>query len=407
MSSSNDATSSAGTGTGKVVRLDVIGDAFVDLLCVMEPDAGMPEPGGDTRLASPVRTMAGGSALNTATHLASLCQSIGGHRGHISLGLQAVWNEGDEHGKLLEAHANRWGIRIKNCRTPEGAGATGHCIVIVSGNGERSFLTHLGCVAHFCASHLDIHSLIRTNNLSVDAPTHSHHQHVHVAGYYNIPKFWNGNLQSQLHQIREERSKLSGGTTSISLVPQHDATGQWDGDLCGLLPLVDFLILNQVEAKAILDRHGGSSPEIETDKTTDADNVNQSDESKENDELQSYLEYAARGFFAVSPNTRVIVTCGSKGAAALHEGQLVCFQPAPRLDSAAILDTTGAGDAFAAAFLHRILQLPNEHSSTWPSSESLKDALRWGCAVGTASVTKVGASIPSSQKEIELLIADL
>eukprot|EP00978_Attheya_sp_CCMP212_P005128 scaffold11322_cov45-Attheya_sp.AAC.5 len=157
-------------------------------------------------------------------------------------------------------------------------------------------------------------------------------------------------------------------------------------------------------AKAILDRHGGSSPEIESDKTTDTENANESDESKENDELQSYLDYAARGFFAVSPDTRVIVTCGSKGAAALHEGQLVCFQPAPRIESAALLDTTGAGDAFAAAFLHRILQLPKEHSSTWPSSEALKDALRWGCAVGTASVTKVGASIPSSQKEIDSLL---
>ncbi|CAM9657105.1 unnamed protein product [Ectocarpus sp. 12 AP-2014] len=53
-----------------------------------------------------------------------------------------------------------------------------------------------------------------------------------------------------------------------------------------------------------------------------------------------------------------------------------------------VVDTTGAGDAFSAGFLH-----------VWVGGGDVQAALRWGCALGTAVVTRVGASSKLSIEE--------
>lgn len=45
-----------------------------------------------------------------------------------------------------------------------------------------------------------------------------------------------------------------------------------------------------------------------------------------------------------------------------------------------VVDTTGAGDAFSAGFLY-----------VWKATGDVQTALRWGCALGTTVVTRVGA----------------
>ena len=141
--------------------------------------------------------------------------------------------------------------------------STGHCIIIVAG-GERSFMTHVGCLEHFKASDLDI------NRILGEANHQNHHQsdadadddttgggrgggaiHIHIAGYFNLSGFHHGNLATPLHSIREARRKQQHPTV-LSLVAQHDATQQWDGGLEKVVPLLDFLILNEVEASHIV-----------------------------------------------------------------------------------------------------------------------------------------------------------
>lgn len=46
-----------------------------------------------------------------------------------------------------------------------------------------------------------------------------------------------------------------------------------------------------------------------------------------------------------------------------------------------VVDTTGAGDSFSAGFLF-----------VWKATGDVQAALRWGCAVGSTVVTKIGAS---------------
>lgn len=65
---------------------------------------------------------------------------------------------------------------------------------------------------------------------------------------------------------------------------------------------------------------------------------------------------------------------------------LVCFVSCIRRTQ--VVDTTGAGDAFGAGFIH-----------TWKAFGDVQLALRWGCALGSTVVTRVGGTPKLSVEE--------
>ena len=85
------------------------------------------------------------------------------------------------------------------------------------------------------------------------------------------------------------------------------------------------------------------------------------------------------------PETTVVLTLGSRGAAAAHGGLRVQV-PARRVP---VVDTTGAGDTFIGYFLRRALE-----------GGSLEDALALATAAGALAVTRPGAasSVPDYQE---------
>ena len=85
------------------------------------------------------------------------------------------------------------------------------------------------------------------------------------------------------------------------------------------------------------------------------------------------------------PETTVVLTLGSRGAAAAHGGLRVQV-PARRVP---VVDTTGAGDTFTGYFLRRALE-----------GGSLEDALALATAAGALAVTRPGAasSVPDYQE---------
>ena len=363
------------------LSIHVVGDAYADLFCFLE--SGLPIPGGDSRLTLPIETMAGGSAVNTATHLTSLLRHF--HNDDSSLRLppavavqlHTCLNPHDEHGKMIMKHATRHSFPLVNCKKVDSERATGHCVVIVA-NDERSFMTHQGCMQDLGASDINVKAL-------VDTPTDSsfHHCHIHIAGFYNIPGFWHGTLQQTLATIRNERDNLPcQTTTTISLVPQHDATEEWDGSLLSLLSVVDFLIMNELEADCIARRT-----------------------QRDEDSKRAVREWAA--FFAsVSPTTYVVVTRGAHGAVALHRGHVVAAQPAVKVH---VVDPTGAGDAFAAGFMRGLWKSRQTLSPDWMHTasdgndwpvEAIQQGLYWGCSVASCSVLTRGASVPSPPEQI-------
>lgn len=326
----------------------IVGDAFVDFFCYLEND--WPELGGDACLTSPISVRAGGSGLNTATVLKFLAQQLVKQASDIVI--QTVLNPNDDNGRILLDHLSKHGLNLINCRPEDSNSATGHCVVVVSSN-DRSFMTHRGCVGEFAAHQIKVEPLVDvTGDL-----------HVHVAGFFNMPGFWNGQLLEQLEQVRSIR-RQRGAKTVVSLVTQNDATDEWNGGLPDLIPFLDFLFLNEVEATRIAEQ-GGSF---------DA-----------NDPLRSWMT----SYTALAPRTCIVITRGSQGAMALRNGQLLGnIEPAPLVE---LIDPTGAGDAFIAGFLHGICSEPHADSC---SPEAIRQGLLWGCATGSASVQIRGASEP-------------
>lgn len=166
-------TDQQGNFTGEVV-FHVIGDAYVDFFSFLDGD--WPESGGDSRLEQPVKCYAGGSAVNTCTHLKALITNFTNHGSKPDVVLHTAMNPDDHYGQMLIDHTDKYEIPINNCRKENDSLSTGHCIAIVSG-GERSFMTHQGVLENFEANDLDVLKIAAT----------SAHLHLHIAGYYNVP----------------------------------------------------------------------------------------------------------------------------------------------------------------------------------------------------------------------------
>lgn len=160
---------------------------------------------------------------------------------------------------------------------------------------------------------------------------------------------------------------------------QHDATKGWDGGLDELVPLLDFTIMNDLEATHIVKRGRGRL-----------------DENSEH-EIENWASF----FGSISPEANVIVTRGEKGAVALRGGQIIANQSTIIVTP---VDPTGAGDSFTAGFLHGVwswkLESRTKVDDKWPI-EAIKEGLLWGCAVGSAKMLIRGASNPVLPEEIE------
>lgn len=378
----------------------------MDLFCLL--DDGLPPIGGDTRVEHPMTPLAGGSGVNTATHLSALVKDFAAANddGFMDITLQTAVNENDHYGRVILDHAKESSFEMINCYkgtndkkdeenddAKEESKSTGHCIVIVN-EGERSFVTHLGVMESFKASHTILHELV--NFRTADPTFNNHHHHIHVSGYYNLPGFSKGNLKKRLKLVREKRRAQSHGfhtfTTTISIVPQYDATEEWDGGLLNdVLPLVDFLILNALEA--------GKITKVEVDEKDCGGGVNRA----------VVFAQWAEFFWEKSPLTHVIVTLGGIGAVCFYQGEVVASMSSPKLYECPI-DPTGAGDAFAAGFLFGIMNWRKQHGhedcaeigsvleGSW--SKAIIEGMRYGCCTGTACVSRPGASVPAPKDEI-------
>jgi len=294
---------------GRDVDLLVVGDVNPDILV---PNAE-PRFGQEEVLVESIRLTIGGSAGIMAAAAARL-----------GLRTAIVGVVGDDvFGRfMLEELAGR-GVDVAACRVDQArpTGAT----VILARPTDRAILTASGTIGDLT---LD----------DVPAALIQRARHVHVASLFLQPA-----IQAGLGEL-VDRAHAAGATISVD--PNWDPTGRWNGGLRASLPPIDVFLPNAAEARLISGAVDDAA--------------------------------AARALHGNGPRPVVAVKRGAAGAIAVDErGSLVEVAAFP----AEPVDSTGAGDAFDAGFL-----------AAWLEGRSVGDAVRLGAACGALSTRELGGT---------------
>ncbi|CEM01634.1 unnamed protein product [Vitrella brassicaformis CCMP3155] len=343
---------------GKGTAIACLGDVFVDIVAAQLPR--LPVLGTDTACTQPMRILPGGSALNTAVHLSSLVESSrpsaidNDPLGQIR-SADSPFPSADELPKWCDAHTvllqGAFGedafarilrdkcaqVNVEVCGPTDKKKSTGVCLCLAA-DGDRAFVTDYGATGAWDVSDVDMVSLVSGGRVG----------HLHLAGVYNLHA-----LRPQLPTILAQVKALGMTTSMDTAFDPHD---RFDG-LDDVLPLIDCFLPNETEATRI---------------------ANVSDR-------MAALDWLVRRV------PLVVMKQGDRGAIAAqrkthpdtHDSSLpyrVYQCPAVSLPSEAIVDATGAGDAFDAGFLFG-----------WVWGRSVELGLKLGCAAGAMTVRMVGA----------------
>ena len=312
------------------VRFAVLGDAFLDIS--VGPLDAVPAAGADVEVDA-VTQHPGGSALNTAWHLAA--QGV-----HASL-YAAVGR--DRAGKTLE-RALRSESRIAE---PAKTLAilqyqpTATCVTMHGARMDRTFMSAPGAAKTATLSQL----------LPKGADALADCTHVHVGGFYATPGV-HGGLPALVASLRAQGKK-------VSMDPNFDPQGEWRSPAMRAAirgaGAVDLFMPSEVEACEITGR----------DTADEALEALVGDDRRTSD--------APVGLAVIKRGANGVLAGDSKGRR----------WSAPACTVACVADTNGAGDAFNAGFLR-----------VWSASAETPDvdaALRAGCASAAIAAQHAGA----------------
>lgn len=308
-----------------MMQINVLGDAFCDV--VVHGLQNIPTF-GNGELCDGVLLSPGGSAFNTAIHLANLHSTQTKVTLFSALGANTESNWGS---KILRKHLHAFNVNfacteIANC-------STGVCVVL-SGRGDRAFLTSPGAVSQYSLQHIDI---VRLANC----------HHLHVGGVYCLNALL-PDLGMLLTKVRELNPKIT-----ISLDTNCDSKdGTWGSPWMGneILTLVDFVKMNQDEALGVCRAAGG--------------------------------EGCPTSWLATKVLQCAVVTRGELGCEfALHGSPHNITKVDPlRVDT--VVDSVGAGDAFNAGLIFKLKQ---------NDPKEFRKAIEFASACGALMVTRLGA----------------
>ncbi len=189
-------------------------------------------------------------------------------------------------------------------------GRTGTCVVLVTPDAERTLHTHLGITATLTAD-------------DINAPAIAQSQWVYLEGYLAASPTGK-EAACYAHQLAKQANAQIALTFSDPNMVQYCRAGLQDMLADG----VDLLFCNEKEAQL----------------WTQQDDVH--------DCLQQ-LQQVARS---------VVITRGAKGALIAHQNQIIEIEPMV----VKAVDTNGAGDMFAGAFLYALTQ-----DASWQSAGEL------------------------------------
>ncbi len=266
-------------------RLDVACVGILVADAIGRPIDGIPER-GKLQLVDRIDLFLGGCASNAGIDLA-----------RIGLAAGVVGKIGDDgFGRYIRDTLVREGVDVTGLATDPSVG-TSASLVIVSGDGERSFLHCLGANGEFRLSDVDM-DVVRA------API------LFIAGTMLMPAF-DGAPAAEL--LRE--ASAMGRTTVLDTA--WDSQGRWMKVLAPCLPHLDYFLPSYEEAVQL---SGETEPVA-----------------------------IARFFLGKGVRKAVAVKLGKDGC--LVAGADGFLARIPTYGSAKVVETTGAGDAFCAGFV--------------------------------------------------------
>jgi len=303
------------------VRYVVVGQWMTDVV------AELPGPlreGTDTNAS--VQVLGGGAAANTAAWLA--------HGGEDTTLVARIGD--DLLGRAGRAELEAIGVRCSLAVDPRRPSGT--CIVLVMPDGERTMIPDPGANEALAAGDLP-------DDLFAKG------RHLHLSGYTLLV---DGSRMAGLSAL--DRARLRGMTTSVDVASVGPLADTGSDRFLSWVTGIDVLFANESEAALLANL---PAPRPEDDDET----------------ARAGAALAARTLSAAVRT--VVVKLGPRGAYVQDASGATAFSPAEGVD---VVDTTGAGDAFAAGWL-----------PAWREGVEPVVALERGNRVAAQVVARVGA----------------
>ncbi len=296
-----------GAAVGKF-DITLVGEFNLDLLLY-----GLPEalPLERELLADRMTISLGGSPAITAHNLARLGSRVG----------LIACSSDDMFGRMCLAELDAAEVNVSRLVSAKSGHATGVTVLLQHESSRRAF-TYPGTTAVLQYEDLDLEYLRSASHFHLSSP------------------FLQESLLPDLPRLFAE---LKQAGLTISLDPNDDPTGRWDGPVQECLRYVDILMPNEREACALAS--------------------------------QPLLENAVSSLVSRVP--LLVVKRGARGATAFASDQRESVD-AVKVES---VDAVGAGDSFNAGFLHGFVR-------HWP----LRRCLEFGNRAGALSTTAAGGT---------------
>lgn len=230
--------------------------------------------------------MPGGSAANTLSGVNTL--------GNVSAFLGVIGD--DEHGRLYRDKTEQEGV--VSHLVAHDTHSTGHSLILITPDGERTMLTHLGAALAFDRLHIDRQQIANAKILHIEA--------------YQLEN------PDILPVLREAIAIAKAGGAKISLDLSDAGLISRNKELFKevVREHIDIIFANEAEALEFTGK-----PEEEA--------------------LNDFAEHCSVA----------VVKLGGKGSLIKHDGQVHRFEPY----KVEMINTNGAGDMYAAGILHGII----------------------------------------------------
>jgi sugar/nucleoside kinase (ribokinase family) len=232
--------------------------------------------------------------------------------------------KGDAFGRIFTHDIRSLGVHFETSHAEDGP-ATANCLVLVTPDAQRTMLTYLGASIHLKPQDVDL-EVIKAAKVT------------YLEGY-----LWDPEDAKQAFRTAAQAAEAAGREVSLSLsdpfcVDRHRA------DFLDLIEgHVDILFANEAEILSLY----------------------------ETDDFDTAVE-KVKGHCKVAALTR-----SEQGSVVVSGGEVVSVAAAP---VSKVIDTTGAGDAYAAGFLHGYTQ-----------GEDLAACARMGGIAAAEVISQIGA----------------